>query len=233
MNWYSYTEQYSFTFLTIVQRLARWIPSSRKKGHKSCFIIRGHCPKEGCCWYTYEWNVGLASKGVLLQPSITSVTKLLPTKATETESRKLLCLTSFLWVKQDGSSHQLGSARVSGSQHNTTTSASVAKKHIAHTFHSHTLGALSMMSTYRVVLGRTADSLPRWRWHISGEKGPFSRVSSPAHVFLGSDKDTQDSIFQEISESGNFGPIGSIIGQERKMPWLKPRHSQTRIWHKK
>ena len=44
-------------------------------------------------------------------------------------------------------------------------------------------------STHRVVLGRTADSLPWWRWHISGEKGPFSRVSSAAHILVGSNKE--------------------------------------------
>ena len=141
----------------------------------------------------YEWNVEHASKGVLLQKISSHSHRPLnfyPRKL-ETEGRKLLCLTIFYeWSKAAVVTSQLGSTRVSGSQHNTTTSASVAKKHIPHPFHSHTLGALSMLSTHRVVLGRTADSLPRWRWHISDcEKGPFSRVSSAAHLLVERNKE--------------------------------------------
>ena len=97
----------------------------------------------------YEWNVEHASKGVLLQKISSHSHRPLnfyPRKL-ETERRKLLCLTIFYeWSKAAVATSQLGSTRVSGSQHNTTTSASVAKKHIPNPFHSHTLGALSMMS---------------------------------------------------------------------------------------
>ena len=107
MKWYCCTEQYSFTFLTLVPGLARSIPPSRKKGSTN------HVSSSGVTALNKAavdiWIKRRACLKRCTSPknfiTFTSSTQLLSTKARDREKKTSLS-DDFLWVKQGGSRHQ-------------------------------------------------------------------------------------------------------------------------------